>query len=418
MKRLGWLGVLWPLLAVPFLHDPTPVRDSGTIVRESSTDTTYGDGRYVALVPGVTDTLTHGTDTVFRFVPDPDSVGLGKAYRAVRKPGGDSFLVISYDTLVAAALDSSVVDSIWSAWSLGTPLAYAVDVPDNPTQTDTGGASNSTAPVFVDNFQQYTSSTDFLASYGDANWLTLWDPEDSTRYQIDTTFSLGQWTQSLKLTIPGAPDSASACSDYSVGLVASASSVSTCNGEAWIEFWVAWEPTFTTISDYGCPPSPDHKMFRIATTVGGVFWGTTTGNSGSEWFYHSAPGHSDGDQLDTYYQGLEEDTLTGPPISSPTYLWTGDWQRFRWHVKMSTDSTTKDGTSQLYWNDQKTCWTSAVGADGARCPDSINTYMANKENASLSEWRAFMNTNRRTSYDQHFWLQSAKLWCSDPGWGF
>jgi len=139
MKQLLWLGAVWPLVFFPFLADPTPVGVRGTGTYATESDTTYADGRYAALVPGVTDTITQGANTMIRFIPDPDSIGVGVPYRAIREPGGDDYLVLSYDTLVTAALDSSQVDSIWSAWGMGTPLAYAVDVPQQPGQGNLAG---------------------------------------------------------------------------------------------------------------------------------------------------------------------------------------------------------------------------------------------------------------------------------------
>jgi len=159
MKQLLWLGAVWPLVFFPFLADPTPVGVRGTGTYAPEPDTTYADGRYAALVPGVTDTLANGPDTMIRFIPDPDSIGVGVPYRAIREPGGDDYLVLSYDTLVMAALDSSQVDSIWSDWGLGTPLAYAVDVPQKPTDlTDLGiTATESSAIAAVVGFPYKTA---------------------------------------------------------------------------------------------------------------------------------------------------------------------------------------------------------------------------------------------------------------------
>jgi len=107
---------------LPFLSDPTPSGARGATVEA---DTTYADDRFVGLVPGVWNIVAGES----LFVPDPDSVGAGVAYRAVMLDPDSDFIVISYDTLVVAALDSAVVDSIWAANSIGTPYAYVVDVP-------------------------------------------------------------------------------------------------------------------------------------------------------------------------------------------------------------------------------------------------------------------------------------------------
>ena len=127
MKRAIWLAAFWPLVFLPFLSDPTPSGARGATVEA---DTTYSDDRFVGLVPGVWNIVAGES----LFVPDPDSVGAGIAYRATRV--GDSFLVISYDTLVVAALDSAVVDSIWTANSIGTPYAYVVDIGTTPAEWD------------------------------------------------------------------------------------------------------------------------------------------------------------------------------------------------------------------------------------------------------------------------------------------
>ena len=169
MRRLLWLGAVLPLVFFPFMSDPTPVgaRDPGTYATGS--DTTYADGRYAALVPGVTDTVTQGTDTMVRFLPDPDSIGEGVAYRAIR--GGDSFIVLSYDTLIAEALDSSTVDSIWSDWGLGTPYAYVVDLPNQP---DDGFANE---PAGMTEIAQLS-----FFEYAEDGWTDL-----STHDMLDST---------------------------------------------------------------------------------------------------------------------------------------------------------------------------------------------------------------------------------------
>ena len=174
MKQLLWLGAVWPLVFFPFLADPTPVGVRGTGTYATESDTTYADGRYAALVPGVTDTITQGANTMIRFIPDPDSIGTGVPYRAIREPGGNDYLVLSYDTLVTAALDSSQVDSIWSDWGLGTPLAYAVDVPGKPSDMADLGITTAESTLiaavagFAYKATPYTPVYYALADYNDS----------------------------------------------------------------------------------------------------------------------------------------------------------------------------------------------------------------------------------------------------------
>ena len=207
MKRAIWLAAFWPLVFLPFLSDPTPSGARGATVEA---DTTYSDDRFVGLVPGVWNIVVGES----LFVPDPDSVGAGVAYRATRV--GDSFLVISYDTLVVAALDSAVVDSIWAANSIGTPYAYSVTVPDGTglaygdlgtifelTVEDSGALASLVGYAYLDTmpFKNYPNIVEYDSLF--ENWSDYWWAD-----WVGDSAAMAAWNTGLANTIV---DSAGSC---------------------------------------------------------------------------------------------------------------------------------------------------------------------------------------------------------------
>jgi len=98
-------------------------------------DTTYADKRFAYIVPIVAtdsvftrDTLGAIVDTFVRRRPTLDSIPNTAVGRAVYGAGHDSVIFLSYDTLALAVLDSAVVDSFYTAWSITEPPAYLAQV--------------------------------------------------------------------------------------------------------------------------------------------------------------------------------------------------------------------------------------------------------------------------------------------------
>jgi hypothetical protein len=362
MKRYWWLGLFWPalLLGLPSVYDE-PVREFRTIGKESQTivsesDTTYGDDRYVALVPGVWSVSTGDS----AFVPDPDSTGAAVAYYAARDPSGDSFLVISYDTMVAAALDSAAVDSIWSAWQLGTPFAYVVDVPGTPSEAgiDTAGSW-----VHMD-FSEYTSTADFWSDPGN-KWGA-----DFASYQdhliLDSSFAYPGLTNSMRITYDY-PDSASFCDAISAGRGLIIPSYDSLASRPVREYWFEvglYVPTTTV----GCPPPVGNldcvalgrasqtcawKTQMVPVNRGSGYgrylntaWNTGgTNPTGAGWrMEYAGATFGTGWGIDGY----------GPTGDSSDFqsINHGQWIKFRQHIKMSSDSLVEDGYSLSWVNDR------------------------------------------------------------------
>ena len=109
-------------------------------VSDIATDTTYADKRFAYIVPIVAtdtvftrDTLGAIVDTFVRRRPTLDSIPSAAVYRAVYGAGQDSVIILTYDTLSLAVLDSAVVDSFYTAWSIDETPAYLVNVPRRQT---------------------------------------------------------------------------------------------------------------------------------------------------------------------------------------------------------------------------------------------------------------------------------------------
>lgn len=351
MMRFAWLGVLWPalLLALPNVYDG-PVQDLYTIVMES--DTTYGDDRYAALIPGVWSTATGDS----AFVPDPDSIGGAFAYYAARDPGGDSFIVLSYDTLTAAALDSAAVDSIWSDWQLGTPLAYALNVPGVPT----GGGIDTAGALIHVNFDIYDSTQHYVDDP-----TNVWGASNSIDQQfLDTVLAPEGLTKSLRLEY-SYPDTASFCDAQTIGRALDLPGfVGDSSGyrEAWFEVAVR-----TDSQSIGGPPNWIDcdvitggttanefawkvQQIYLAPSTGYYRWQTVAGNCGA--FNSNACWKHDG-PAPTYFgdtYGLSSDLDPAWDATNSTDWNDETWHKMRYYIRMSSDSVTADGVF-LVWQD-------------------------------------------------------------------
>jgi len=84
----------------------------------AANDTTYANGTFVIYK---TTTCTPMGCFYVGAVPNDFTTRYSNDYAEI--------LLLTYETGFGDALDSAVVDSIWTAWGLGVPLAYDVDVP-------------------------------------------------------------------------------------------------------------------------------------------------------------------------------------------------------------------------------------------------------------------------------------------------
>ena len=352
MTRLKWAAyaiVAWPvlLLALPSVYDAS-VPVPGTHVTAS--DTTYADDRFVALVPGIEDTVFDGLDTFALFVPDPDSIGSGVAYRAIR--GGDSFLVISYDTLIAVALDSATADSIFADWALPPPTLYAVDVPGAP-----GGYPDTVGSLKHLNYEQFATTQEFLDAYGTVFQHMTTNVPGEKMQTLDTVVFYPGLTKSIRKEAIY-QDSIDFCHartiDHSYYLKTSTPDPTI--REAWFEIAVKYDtmvsggaPTWVDCGALGETGIFAWKFQQIAVTksTGYGRWQLTGGNCGSATLAGAC-----------WSMATPNITINGdiPRLESgnespyTTNLFDGEWHLLRSHVRMSTDSVTADGI-YLLWQD-------------------------------------------------------------------
>lgn len=172
---------------------------------------TYADKRIVYKVPVALDTTDNG-DTIY--VPDVSALPAGAQYVVRMKGNGDSALIITYDTAAASPTDSTTVEAIYTAWGLGTPAAYSINVPGQPTQF---AITDTTTALWHANFEAYDSSKQVsddnytsLSSYPTSGkfWRsdmkpypnchpTYWNGAECNWY-IDTTQSWSTYSRSMQ----------------------------------------------------------------------------------------------------------------------------------------------------------------------------------------------------------------------------
>lgn len=180
-------------------------------------DTTYSSGSFVLLYDVA---CMGGICTVDGTVPDE--------YYLQWKPDITQLLLFTYETGHGTALDSAVVDSIWSDWSYTSPYAYMVNVPGTPPDVvpppcDTCTITDTLLAYWHWNPDRYDSTfalLDDAASGGiGATWSrteimpTLcrpynWVGQDSCPIFLDTLVGYGPFSKSVRADYLY-PDSAS-----------------------------------------------------------------------------------------------------------------------------------------------------------------------------------------------------------------
>jgi len=367
MRLLKWFGILWPvlLLLVPSVYD-APVRDTGAV---EAVDTTYASGVYAALMPGVTDTLVQGADTLVRLVPDPDSMGGAEAYLAVRQPSGKTFLVLSYDALAATIVDSTQVDSVWAVWGLGSPYAYALNVPGTPpTSIDTAGA------LIHANYEGYETVEDLDA---DPFWTFITPTAEPViggspggEVIIDTTEAYPGLTHSVRHEWTYV-DTANFCESRTLD---HAYRYPGYESNDYNEMWVEVAVRFDTLSSAAAPQwidcadgSSGHawKQQQISLNVSQGYgrWQFTMDCSTRNYEDHCFVG----DNPYAIGGSPESDGVVGTVKPADINLYNGEWRLFRYYVRMATDSLTADGT-QVWWVDT----TQVLPGYGSTDPDILH----------------------------------------------
>lgn len=244
---------------------------------------TYGDGRIVYKVPVTLDTTDNG-DIIY--VPDVSLLPAGAQYVVRMKPSKDSALVITYDTAAASPTDSATVEAIYAAWSLGTPLAYVIEVPGEPVPPPTGwwlpNPDSVNTAIYID-YQEYASSEE----YREDSWSDSWN----LTYQfIDTdTVAPGLgFTQSMRYDWFYA-DSLSGVTDaitVGVGKNIPNYNVAPYVREVWWEIYFKTSDNFSSCSPCATACTPcDHKT---------IFLQTSASTGYNRWAWHFWGTHGDG----------------------------------------------------------------------------------------------------------------------------
>ena len=455
MKRLLWLGAVWPVAFFPFLSDPTP----SSARADMAADTTYADDRFVVHVPG--EWFVQGGDSMW--VPAEDSIGVGAAYRAVML-SDSTWLVVSYDTLAAEAKDSTWVDSVWSAESIPTPYAYAVDVPNAP-DTGTGLIGDTASATMYWFADMYDSTADYLAdrmnngtSYGgvDAIYGSGGGRGDTVTF-IDSSTAYADLESSLRYdfiydgTDPACADSATKQTGCEAQYIITALWNNNIDHDSLIEYREVWFE-FSLKHDTNFFPCTYNETWGTANlpftngetpdTTGWteltppcahklVEWTPRVSNDWGRFMF--VPGGGGGPEVPLVLEMFYGDTINGDAPDFEGFLFTQDviaewqnpqlklrdnfvtyfydnkWHRVRVHLWPSTDSLTMDGGMEV-WLDSIMIASTDSSSSPIRTIEGPDAYWTKlRLGANKDDGGVFAHT-------ESMWWGHAIIWNTAPSW--
>jgi len=265
---MAWAATLIATVATVMLGGTYVVENYGITNITVVADTTYADKLFAYIVPITSvdsvftrDTLGAVVDTFVRRRPTLDSIPNTAVGRAVYGAGHDSVIYLSYDTLALGVLDSAVVDSFYTAWSITEPVAYLVDVPRRSFTPGPGGAY-ANEPAGFDSIMGRT----FLAADEPSGWAgsglsaAAYSIQDGATYNPDLADPLGtppfaptdSWVGEMKYF----PTLCAGCGPFTQFF-------SISPGAAYTELYISWH--FQVSSNFSLPAGSSllNKMFFV-----------------------------------------------------------------------------------------------------------------------------------------------------------
>jgi len=210
---------------------------------------------------------------------------------------------------------------------------------------------------------------------------------------IDNTVGLNvggfALTQSLRYDFPDrTSDTAKYCHDYSVGRNIN---LPTDVPEIWVEVWVRFPSTFTTVAP-GCDgiSNPDYKMLLVRFLTSSRA-NLTPGTYGNSW---------------TWGIGSDQQGDGGnPPHTIPGLPWDDTWHQYRIHLMHDRSGSVGHYTAGDWWMD---------GVLMKSFPD-VNDPTAIYGNLwGLAIGR---NLNQGPDHPMSYWWGRIAVYNTDPGWG-
>ena len=389
-------------------------------VADVATDTTYADKLFAYIVPITVGDSVFAVDTLGVKVdsfpirrPDPDSVPITSCFRAVY--GTDSVIVLSYDTLALAVLDSAVVDSFYTAWSLDGPPAYEVTMPSSCVPAAPPSSSN--APVFEEDFESWTTTTwRHIDNAGKNPYNLIGDTLDQS---IQTSGS-AEGNNHLLMFRTAKSSAGPGCQNNSIGFQIETGgtpsyrfgAIMGSSKEFWFEFWVKFDTgaaPWGTLPDtaWSCTGNPDHKLWRFYVNhpFGGpqAYWALKDGKSTNLLWAVTSPPKGDGTP--------QSDKNAG----TSSFWWDNTWHLVRVHGKRSSSQGVADGIAQFTIDSAGT--RIILNKTGRSTPVHIPYDAVDIWWTSWSHGQFGLNRNHWTNHDAQFRFDHIRIWTPVSGGG-
>lgn len=437
------LGFLAATAAIPTVYDQYDESDVPTMY--AANDTTYEDGTFVILK-----TASCVSSICFVEPPYPEQ------FTVRWKQDVSQLLLLTYETGFGDALDSAAVDSIWEAWGMYSPYAYAVDVPGTPPPIgcDTctiGDTSNAITYWFADWF---ADSAAFVNDYPDGqSYSTAGDAQPWKATVTDTT-AYGTLEKSVQMNYiydtylcnedvgsgckaitnaitlhndihnKGTTDSLYRTLWWEFSFRMSAKAFSCSYNEDWGDDNLPHlVPTDTfSLVGYINYEGPCAWKFQEFNNTAGDDWGrqmwilitaSTSPNANDimEWFWAREPTDSGQAALGAMPQNNVNSLLSsyaGARTKLSTRVFDNQWHRVRFHIRESQPDSTYWNAAFKMWFDDSLWIDTERDSIALRTPDA-GGFQRLKLGANKDHGGVYPHT-------EHAWWSHAILWTDTPSW--
>jgi hypothetical protein len=262
----------------------------------------------------------------------------------LKKPGNASWttsnasvMTVSSTGVVKAEGPGSAVLTVTSA-SVSSTAQVTVTADAAPPPSGKGGA----APLYVENFAEYATVEDYLASIPHRGWA-----QNVAHMEMETDGPPSTSGGAIRFTYPdatarGGRGRGGRCGSTTIGYDFDLRQLvdGVPQKEIWAEYWVKYSDNWTTEppKEWGCTGNPDHKLIFGHVFGGGGRFEVLNGNGVRDWWI-----------------ATPNDIRTGPTRfysrrNTAQKFWNNEWFQVRMHMKLSSVRGVPDGRLRVWIN--------------------------------------------------------------------